>query len=244
MQELSHHAYVMEGPLSLLPALAADARAIFGFPAEHSPDVFVRELEKLGVEEAAELRTQSAFKSVGGKALFVVGFSLITSEAQQSLLKMLEEPQAGTVFVLLAPHGSLLPTIKSRVLPYPHTLQQSTLQKVLGSPVSARSHLGPDHFAEHSAAPSIATLFLKSMGKERSTQIAALLKEEEGERERVRAFLADLEQTVYKALATAKDKKPLLEGLSDIHKVRSYVSDRSPSLKMLLEHVALSLPKL
>lgn len=222
---MEHHAYLTEGPLSLLPSIEVEARKQFGFKDPHSPDVYVRSFEKVGVEEAAQIRAQAAFKSTAGKALFIIGFSLITSEAQQSLLKLLEEPQEGTIFILVAPHGSLFPTVRSRLLPY--TPQHTAPQKVLGSPSPGR----PDHFAGQFAAS-----FLKSSQKERSAQIATLLKDEEGERERVRAFLNDLEKILYEA--------EKMEGLSDIAKVRSYVGDRSPSLKMLLEHLALSLPQL
>ena len=46
----------------------------------------------------------------------------MTSEAQQALLKLFEEPQAGVIFVFLLPHGSLLPTLRSRMLEYPEKL--------------------------------------------------------------------------------------------------------------------------
>ena len=115
---MEHHAYLTEGSLSLLPSIEVEARKQFGFKDHHSPDVYVRSFEKLGVEEAAQIRAQAGFKSTAGKALFIIGFSLITSEAQQSLLKLLEEPQEGTIFILLAPHGSLFPTVRSRKLLY------------------------------------------------------------------------------------------------------------------------------
>ena len=65
-------------------------------------------------------------------------------------------------------------------------------------------------------------------------------KDEEGARERVRGFLDGLETILQKDIRS----KDIREGLEDIAKVRSYAGDRSPSLKMLLEHLALSLPTL
>lgn len=219
MANFSHHAYLIEGPLALLPSVAKSARALFGFPEAHSPDVLVQAFEKLGVEEAATLRQQAGLKSSSGKALFVVGFSLIMSEAQQALLKLLEEPQEGTTFVLLAPHGALLPTVRSRTLPYPEILVEK-------------------------AEKSSAAVFLTAPYKVRSAQVASLLKEEGGERERVRAFLQELEAALYAILPKTNRQKEIAEGLSDIAHIRSYVGDRSPSLKMLLEHLALALPQL
>lgn len=250
MNEFSHHAYLVEGPLTLVEGVASHARTLFGFPEEHSPDVLVQTFEKLGVEEAATIRQQAALKSSGGKALFIVGFSTIMSEAQQSLLKLLEEPQKGTVFILVAPHGSLLPTIKSRLLPYPvqqtagKTGQQTGGQNGLAREAPRKSPPGAVSHGGNASGSDLSRRFLSSTGKDRSTQIAVLLKDEEGERERVRTFLNDLEITLYAHLSTAKDKQKIVESLSDIAKVRSYVGDRSPALKMLLEHLAATLPKL
>src|SRR5581483_10047480 len=104
-----------------------------------------------------------------------------------------EEPQRGVVFLLAVPHGTLLPTLRSRLLPYPFV------------PESAETS---DEARE----------FLKAAPRARSALIAGILDAEEGEKER--------------------------EGLGDIARVRSYVADRSASLKTLLEHLAVSLPKL
>ena len=63
-----------------------------------------------------------------------------------------------------------------------------------------------------------------------------MLKEEEGTKERVRDFVNALE------IELVKDIKKNRQGLQDLAMVRDYVGDRAPSLKMLLEHLALSLP--
>ena len=76
-------------------------------------------------------------------------------------------------------------------------------------------------------------------GKERSEFIAAILKEDEGLKERVRDFVNALEAELTGSL----QKNPRgRQGLEDIAVVRNYLGDRAPSLKMLLEHLALSLP--
>ncbi len=214
-----HHAYFYEGPLALVGELAADARERFAFAGGHNPDVQVREFEKFGIEDSQALRDLAAFKSTSGRALFVVGIGSITSEAQQALLKLFEEPSAGSIFILLVPHGTLLPTLRSRLMAYPHSLGSSTPK-------------------------SDAKEFLKDAYKTRSTAIVALLKDDEGAKERVRALLARLEAELYAALQKSKGGKEYREALEDIAKVRSYVNDRSPSLKMLLEHLAATLPTL
>lgn len=235
---LTHHAYLYEGPLSLLPELALDAKARGGF-GEHSPDFHVREFEKFGIEESRWLAQTAALRGASGRALFVIGAGSLTSESQQALLKLFEEPPQGTVFVLLVPHGVVLPTLRSRMLEYPsHPLAP---QKVLGSPRPAAGRQArPDHFAGQADAPSLAAKFLRADQKSRSTQIAALLKDEEGAKERVRQLLLELEAALLPKIVDSNVR----QGLEDIARVRSYTADRSASLKMLLEHLALSLPKL
>jgi len=233
---MTHHAYIYEGSLSELGTLAEDARVRFGFETEHSPDVHVREFEKFGIDESRWLTATAALKPSSGRTLFVIGISSTTSEAQQALLKLLEEPQAGTTFVLLLPHGLLLPTLRSRMLGYPHeSMPAIENQDGPGEPgPSWGGDWGGGNFSGQARA------FLTMSGKDRSDLIAKLLKDDEGTKERVRDFVNTLEAELASRTRDAKVR----QGLEDIAMVRTYLADRSPSLKMLLEHLALSLPKL
>ncbi len=212
---MQHHAYVYEGTLAHFVALVADARKRFDFTDLHDPDVLVEQFEAFGIGESRELIQRATLKSTAGRALFVLGVSSITTEAQQALLKLFEEPQQGAVFVLLVPHGVLLPTLRSRCVAYPATL--------------------PGDELTHDAKK-----FLQLPYKDRSAFIAALLKDEDGTRGRAREFVNALEALLYPHL---EERPEARVGLNDIAKVRSYLSDRSPSLKMLLEHLAATLPR-
>ncbi len=236
MEGAQHHAYIYEGSLSQLAALAEDARERFGFPGDNNPDMQVLSHEKFGIEEARDITRAASFKSLSGRALFIIGVSSINSEAQQALLKLFEEPQMGLTFVLLAPHGTVIATLRSRLLAYPGTAAQLS-QKSSGRPM-ARSRAGFQTFAQ-AAQP-----FLAATVKDRSAEITKLLKDEEGTKERVRDFLESLEAVLHEALLKTKGKQEIREGLEDIAKVRSYANDRSPSMKMLLEHLAVTLPTL
>ena len=208
-----HHAYYIEGPQSLfLPY------------KEHLKPFWAKSFERFGIDEARALIEQAQLKNFG-KTTFFIATASLTTEAQQALLKLFEEPQEGTMFVLLVPHGSIIGTLRSRMLPYPNQ-QGSTLL------VQARTNLDTKKF-------------LRATQKERSALVAAMLKDDEGVRERVRDFLGALEAGLYKHVRpTRANTKETLQGLEDIAKVRSYVGDRSPSLKMLLEHLAVTLPVL
>lgn len=219
---MQHHAYYIEGSLSQ-----------FGAYKEALKPFWACEFERFGVDEARELIALAALKNVG-EAVFLVGVSQITTEAQQALLKLLEEPQQGTTFIFLVPHGVLLPTVKSRMMVWP---EQRGGQNGLASPATERhadlqdeENRGP--FGQHAAQG-----FFKASQKERSEMIGELLDDDEGVRERARDFVAALE------VELAKDARKHAQALHDLSMVRDYLRDRSPSLKMLLEHLALSLPK-
>ena len=219
---MMHHAYVYEGSLALLPALADSARAAFDFTGEHNPSVSVRSWEQFGIDEARELAREASLRAVGDRALFVLGVTSITSEAQQALLKLFEEPQPGVLFVLLIPQGTLLPTVRSRFLPYPEQLAAVTRQ------VDVQ-----------------AAQFVRDSYTARSAFVTAFVKDEERLRERARDFFDALERVVHKAVSTASSaaKHDLYSALSDIAHFRHYLSDKAPSLKMLLEHFAATIPQ-
>lgn len=91
------------------------------FWAGTHPDFFRMEPVdgKILIEQVRTLhRSVSLRAGRGGRKVFVVeGIETATQEAQNALLKVLEEPPANSVFVLIADEGSLpLPTIVSRCL--------------------------------------------------------------------------------------------------------------------------------
>lgn len=203
----AHHAYYIEGPPSLFDAYKNEVKPFWA-----------RAFERFGIEDARELSALASLKNFADSTFFLA-VSSMTTEAQQALLKLFEEPQRGTTFLVLLPHGILLPTLRSRMLPYPikgDALDQS----------SSRRRLGAEQF-------------LSAHKKERSDFVAKLLKDEEGARERARELVNALEVELSKNMEDARAR----EGLQDLAKVRDYLRDRSPSLKMLLEHLALTLPR-
>ena len=194
-----HHAYYIEGS----PALYEEYKELL-------KPYWANKFERFGVDDARELVQLASLKREA--SLFFLGIVSITTEAQQALLKLLEEPQEGTTFVILLPHGVLLPTVRSRMMAYPDQLR-------------AKGTTG-------------ASAFLKSPGKARSDIVAKMLKDEDDTKERVRAFVDALEVELHKKITDPAARK----GLEDIAMVRDYLRDRSPSLKMLLEHLAVALP--
>lgn len=111
-----HHAYFIGGGGSVFDALHQFVEKTLGFTVTGNPDVYVREFETLGIDDARELTTRAHKKAVGEKMLLLCHANHITREAQNSLLKLLEEPPAHTHFFICAPRvESLIPTLRSRV---------------------------------------------------------------------------------------------------------------------------------
>ncbi len=216
--------------MALAEALADNAATRFNFQREQNPDVLVRQWEKFGIDEARELTQQASLKSTSGRSLFVLGISSITSEAQQALLKLFEEPNQGAIFVVLIPHGIVLPTLRSRFLPYPEVLKTK-------------------------ADTGDAKEFLASTYAKRSARVTAFLKnDDEDTREQTRTFVNGLESLLYAELqklrrpegvgVPTKASGDIIAGLTDIAHFRQYLGDRAPSLKMILEHFAATLPQI
>ena len=91
--------------------------ALQGLKKDHV-DVLWLSDEKLGVEQAKKIRQHLSLKpySARGRAVVVQNFSIMTDEAQNSLLKTLEEPPAEAIILLGADsEKKILPTILSRV---------------------------------------------------------------------------------------------------------------------------------
>lgn len=124
------HAFILEGPkgsgkrmlaLTVCAALADDSRAARLIFSDCAPDVqTVRrsgDRKSIGVDEIRALRA-SAFVlpcDLDFKAYLISDAETMTAQAQNALLKILEEPPQNVYFFLLCQSASaLLPTVRSR----------------------------------------------------------------------------------------------------------------------------------
>jgi hypothetical protein len=211
----THHAYYIEDSLHKREEYQRQSREREQF-LDNDPNFTARYYDKFGIDEARTLIELSNLKNTGERALFFIATPAMTSEAQQALLKLFEEPQSGTTFVLLVPHGVIIATLRSRMLKYQYTISDSL---------------------ERSDAKE----FLASTYKKRSDWIATILKDEDAARERVRGFFDELERELYPRMSGSREVR---DALGELQHFRQYLSDRSPSLKMILEHFAATLPTL
>lgn len=97
------------------------------------PDVVVSEYVDFGINEARQLAEQAYRAPVAAeKQTFIIVAGNLTHEAQNALLKILEEPPVRSVFHMVVPQrGMLLPTLQSRLHFLESTDQPMTVSEEL-----------------------------------------------------------------------------------------------------------------
>lgn len=220
LDSLTHHAYGIAGEAeAMVPKLLSALKKSVGFNAEGNPDFRSESFEVMGIDEARALKEAAERKAVtGGKKIFIISARGITKEAQNALLKVFEEPPPDTHFFLMVPTMEiLLSTLRSRLF-------------ILSAPKTSGIE-----------ASSQAETFLRASAPARLKIIQGLLKsadEETGKRTLV-AFLDEIERTL-----ALRERSSVAEALEEVLKVKRYSRDRAPSFKLLLEHLALVIPRI
>jgi len=208
-----HHAYCLEGDREYLCQTLFDSlEKQYSIVRKGNPDFWLGEFETFGIPESRLLKERAQNKAFGGgKKIFVISFQKITREAQNSLLKILEEPTAETHFFLIATNAQiLLPTLRSRL----------AFIKV------GQKNL-PNDLTE-------ATRFLSSSPAKRMEIVKDII--ENKDKERAEKLLNQIENQISKNLdVKSKSSK---EELEEIMAFQSYLNDRSPSIKLILEHLS------
>lgn len=224
--EKLHHAYCLEGKREdILKDIRKFLEEVLKFSVKGNPDFYYGDFDSLGIDEGRSINEMQSRRAVSSpRRIFVIAANFITMEAQNSLLKMFEEPAGEAVFFLIIPSASiLLPTLRSRMMIV--NLNRDT--------ESAE--------AEKSINLFDAKKFIKSAVAERMSmvkKIADKIADEEISRSVVTDFLNGVEREILNDYGTNNFKRPHLI-FEEIDKCRNYASDRSPSIKILLEHIAI-----
>jgi len=219
-QKLSH-AYLIVGEVREALLELKKELADFGF-REGSPDNYIFEGNSFLIKSARALR--SAEKNLGlsaGKRFFIVAAYRLEPEAQNALLKTIEEPNEDHHFFIITDNEqNILPTVRSRLA----ILRFKNSEKRI------------DNFAKE---------FLGKNFPERMIEVERLLKEKEDEEDAgdlknyVQDFLGDLELILSKS---DKKSKETAFVLGEIVKMKGYLRDVSPSLRLILEYVSMVCP--
>ena len=222
--EKLHHAYVITAS-SLSSGLGHIEKFVaesMGVPFHGNPDVFVGNYPTFNIDDLSDVVSMHQRVPMGSKKVLVLSANNITTQAQNSLLKMIEEPTLRTHFFICLPTPSiLLPTVLSRV-------QVIDLRN---------SEKGASDAGEKNDTEKAAQLFLKNSIPERLLQVKELLAELDKEL----ITKEDVFQLVSAVLRLAHLKDKTGSNLEVISRVADYMRDPSSSIKMLLEYAALRL---
>jgi hypothetical protein len=220
-----HHAYAILGDKKKVKEevtsfLVKDLK----FPAIGNPDFWQGEFNVLKIADSREINQAHVSKPVKhNRKVFIISANFITKDAQNSLLKIFEEPQADTTFFLILPPGTdLLATLKSRII------FGKGEGKNDDSVLSAEDFLG----AKVGKRLQIVSKITKDIKDEKITKSDAI------------TFLKNIEKFIKAGLKQKNAhnaRSGSLLAVEDIEKAISYAADESPSMKVILEHLALVL---
>lgn len=219
-----HHAYLIESDVKNGVEAVLLLLSDFGIGIRGNPDFHHYPYDAFLIEHAQALRAEQTFHgSEGARKIFLVTFNTIMSEAQNALLKTLEEPTEGTHFFFITKTAEiLLPTVRSRM-------------QVIRMDEQGGAQDTENIFVRQ---------FLEGDLAKRMELIAPLTKAKADDKpqakEDARVFLEALERLLYQRFQTDKS---VADALKYVLEARRALSERSPSLKMLFEHIALLCPR-
>lgn len=220
-KENLHHAYCIVGEAeNTLLELQKFLEKELNFAVQGNPDFWYGEYDTMDIEDGRaikELHYNQPTKN--DKKIFVLQANFITEKAQNAMLKLFEEPIGGTHFFIIMPSTNcLIATLKSRLIII-------------------------EHKTTHGTEKIDAKKFIKSSVGERMEMIKELsedIKDEKESKIEVVNFFNGLEKELSKNINFKN--KSLTKSLEDIEKIRLYAGEQSPSLRMLMEYLALTLP--
>ncbi len=203
------HAYLVSGSDADIPLMLRMLEKE-GVQIRTNPDLYIRSFNSLAIEDARQLIDRAALRPIGKRRIFLLSADIIQPEAQNALLKTLEEPRADALFILLyrAPE-TLLATMRSR-------MQRLEIARDFEAPSAI-------HAKEFVAA---------SLGARLELLKPLLDKDDDDGRDMgaILTFLSELERSMTSAHP---------EALRAVYRARKYCLDRGALLKPLLEQVAL-----
>ncbi len=215
-----HHAYLIEGDkdssLSLVNSFLENDLEIL---IKGNPDYWQTDYENFGIDDARALKERAGMKASGRK-FFVVSFNFITLEAQNSLLKILEEPTSGTHFFLLTESSDhLAPTLKSRLAIINRASTSSEIDLS-----DAKKFLN----ASKSDRLKIVKEIIEDISDEEKSKADAI------------SFVNNVEYVLYKNFEKTKNEEAR-KSLQRVVDFKGYLFDRGSSAKLILEYFAVLL---
>ena len=221
-----HHAYCFIGPRGYSKSVLEFLEREWQIKTVGNPDCFVLKYETFGIDEARELSHRSLNRAFsGGAKVFIVSLSSATGEAQNALLKLMEEPPVLTHFFFVIPSlDAFIPTLRSRLF-FPDPDRESRLS-------SEDLKLQAVDFLKNSLSKRI------SVAKKLADDVSDGLKT----RGDVAEFLSEIIKQVYTENCPKTWGRNEAELFSKLVLLGDYIRDPSSSVKMIFDETALIVP--
>lgn len=228
---MAHHAYVFSGNQAdgIEAALSFCEREL-GMSRQANPDIARFAFGLFSVADARRVGDVAMQAPViGDKKVIILAVARLFHEAQNALLKLFEEPPAGTTLMLIVPsEGILLPTLRSRLVPLPRVRTDLDQR---GASEEVREFLAADAAGREKA---IAKLLLRTKSDKDDEKQAARLA--------AIGLLEGITRVAYVA-RLKDDSEELALLLRDLERFAPMLHDRSGPLKMIFEHLLIVLPE-
>ncbi|MBP6856476.1 MAG: hypothetical protein KBC42_00910 [Candidatus Pacebacteria bacterium] len=213
-----HHAYCIEGTRDSTQFLEEYVKTLF----KSSAHVLVKSYALFTVDDARDISKNSSFSATAETPhVEIVYADSFSPEAQNALLKAIEEPAHYTHYIFVTPRLSrVLPTILSRSVSF--SLMDTSISNT--DEIEMKEFLG----GGRSSRMLIVARYLKD------------LEDEEGETSR-RALDTFFEKLIVYISGTHSEMKS--QALLTVMNARKYIRDKGSSQKMIAEYVALLIPE-
>jgi len=211
-----HHAFIfVPGDDGQCARVRAAVEELWGFSFTGNPDFFLLSGDVFGIDESRRMREEASRAPAGERKIFFLRHRSFTGEAQNALLKTLEDPSPRTHFFLFAPSENIfLSTLLSRTLLF------------------REGEGGDDESVRKDAADFLAA------PPARRLEIAKRLSDGK-DITRALAFLDACEEIFFSGREIGADD---IDPARAFFEARAFLRGRSPSVKMIFEHLSLTLP--
>ncbi|MBP9821537.1 MAG: hypothetical protein KBC98_01490 [Candidatus Pacebacteria bacterium] len=227
-----HHAYLIYGfhdnGMGLVDGLMASINEV---QAQNS-NVRLHRVDSCTIDDVRMVRDMAYQMPMGdGHAWVILSAGTLHEEAQQALLKVLEEPGDGVIVSVIVPPGTtILPTILSRC-EVRHAAQDESI-----SPIDAKKFLS----ANPKERLALVDTFLKSLpARPHGSSGAGGDDEDIHSKTQSLIFLDTLERLLFSEGKKLSPEKQT--ALSDIANMRGFLTGKSASIRYILEFLALAL---
>ena len=194
-----------------------------------TPDIVILRYHVCSIDNARKVLSYASQTGTSGQKLIVLASERLFHEAQNALLKVCEEPPQGTTLVLVVPSlGMLLPTLRSRLLLLPGTTSTADA----GITASAEAFL-------HASSGEREKMVKKLLDRSKSDKDA----EKQAARIEAQELISGITKAVHRRWR-AKGEKEYEVLLNELATFTPMLYERSAPLKLIFEHVLLTVPKI